>query len=108
MCSVIQSKKPASRRQPTTSIIENSSTSVPKSIECSACSALTTPKATISTAPMMAMPGRSIFIPETCPARRRVTGREDERSPAAICQWANGSDGKGMGTAANRARGMLD
>ena len=33
MCSVIQSKKPARCRQPTTSIMENRSTSVPKSIK---------------------------------------------------------------------------
>ncbi len=68
MCSVIQSKKPARRRQPTTSIIENSSTSVPKSTKPSAWPAPTTPKATISTAPMIAIPGRSIFMPGSLPS----------------------------------------
>ncbi len=65
--SVIQSKKPTIRRFPATSIIENSRTMVAKSIEPSASRALTTRKATISTAPMIAAPGRSMRSPGNLP-----------------------------------------
>jgi hypothetical protein len=46
----------------TITIMENRSTMVGKSIDCSASSAETMRKATMSTAPMIAAPGRSIFI----------------------------------------------
>ena len=68
--SVIQSKNPATRRFPTTSIIENSSTTVAKSMDASASRAPTIRNATINTAPMIAAPGRSIFIPGNLPSAK--------------------------------------
>jgi hypothetical protein len=59
--STIQSKNPANRRLATISIMENSRTIVAKSMEASASRAPTIPNATISTAPMIAAPGRSIL-----------------------------------------------
>jgi len=68
--SVIQSKNPASRRFATISIIEKSNTIVAKSMDASASRVPTIRKATISTAPMIAAPGRSILIQGNLPSAK--------------------------------------
>ena len=52
------------------SIIENSRTMVGKSIDASASRPPTMRNATISTAPMIAAPGRSIFMPGNFPSAK--------------------------------------
>lgn len=49
-------------------IMEKSSTIVAKSIDCRASCVPDVPKATMRTAPMMAAPGRSIFIHGNLPS----------------------------------------
>jgi len=68
--SVIQSKNPASRRLATSNIIENRRTIVAKSIDASASGAPTIRNATMSTPPMMAAPGRSIFMRGNFPSAK--------------------------------------
>jgi len=51
-------------------IIEKRSTIVPKSIDWSASGGPTTPSATMSTAPITAAPGRSIFMPGNLPSAK--------------------------------------
>ena len=66
--SAFHSKKPTRCRLPTINIIENSNTSVPKSMKRSAARGGTMRNATIATAPMMAAPGRSILNPGNLPS----------------------------------------
>jgi hypothetical protein len=66
----MRSKNPPSLRFATTTIIENSSTMVAKSIDCRTSCVPTMRKATISTAPMIAAPGRSIFIQGNFPSAK--------------------------------------
>ena len=63
-------EEPASRRLPTISIIENSKTTVAKSMDARASLAPTIPNATIKTAPMIAAPGRSLFIKGNLPTAK--------------------------------------
>ena len=64
---VIHAKNPARWSDATTTIIEKRRTIVPKSTDWSASWGPTTPSATMSTAPITAAPGRSIFIPGNLP-----------------------------------------
>jgi hypothetical protein len=67
---VIHAKNPARWRDATMTIIAKSSTIVPKSIDWSASGGPTTPSATMSTAPITAAPGRSIFMPGNLPSAK--------------------------------------
>jgi hypothetical protein len=59
-----------------TSIMEKSKTMVAKSIDASACLAPTTRKATISTPPKMAAPGRSIHAGKFADSKHEVAAAE--------------------------------